>query len=376
MTNDRDRDGTEGGDANAAPVPQDCQARAGTASPTFQPTELSDNILHRNILEDPAGDVVERLYNLVRPFWHYAKPGTPDGAMFDASERGQMLRKSVKAIATLTSSTPVASNNSPLIDRIRELEHKLTYAPVASGEVGLEPTQEVLGRIAYAIIEGSAGVRAADHARNFVTANWTDAVRSARNVLTEIAALSTPTPDDVGKIVAWLRAARHPYVSTYGLDDGSGSVFVTTCNNIANAIERGDWRDTPSDQGWPSGDPENTDCDGPAGGGQFYNPSRQPPAPTQGWRPIKSAPQDGTEILILAHGMAIQARFEPGRWTEETPLAPREYDGPVWCGFDDQVTFEIEEFDLDEHHHGPVTHWQPLPPPPADSRSPEGSVEG
>ena len=48
------------------------------------------------------------------------------------------------------------------------------------------PSQGV-EKIAYAIIEGSGGKRAAEHAREFVTANWEDAMRSAYAVM----ALST-----------------------------------------------------------------------------------------------------------------------------------------------------------------------------------------
>jgi hypothetical protein len=82
-----------------------------------------------------------------------------------------------------------------------------------------------------------------------------------------------------------------------------------------------------------------------------------------GWRTIESAPKDGGEILILAHGMAIQARYAPGGWSDDTPISPAEYDGPVWCAFDDAVSFEIEETPEGDWH-GPVTHWMPLPDPP------------
>jgi hypothetical protein len=82
------------------------------------------------------------------------------------------------------------------------------------------------------------------------------------------------------------------------------------------------------------------------------------------WQSIESAPKDGSEILILAHGMAIQARYSPGEWSEDTPINPAEYDGPVWCAFDDAVQFEIEETPEGDFH-GPVTHWRPLPEPPA-----------
>lgn len=49
------------------------------------------------------------------------------------------------------------------------------------------PASQSVEKIAYAIIKGSAGERAADHAQEFLTANWEDAMRSARAVL----ALST-----------------------------------------------------------------------------------------------------------------------------------------------------------------------------------------
>lgn len=91
----------------------------------------------------------------------------------------------------------------------------------------------------------------------------------------------------------------------------------------------------------------------------------------KGWQPIETAPKDGSEILILAHGMAIQARFEPGRWSEDTPVSPAEYDGAVWCAFDDAQQFEIEEGAGENggDWHGAVTHWMPLPAPPTITAS-------
>ena len=85
----------------------------------------------------------------------------------------------------------------------------------------------------------------------------------------------------------------------------------------------------------------------------------------QEWRPIETAPRDGSNILLLANGMAIEARYCPGQWSEDTPISPREYDGAVWCALDDALQFEIEETP-DRDFHGQVTHWRPLPAPPVE----------
>ncbi len=90
----------------------------------------------------------------------------------------------------------------------------------------------------------------------------------------------------------------------------------------------------------------------------------QSSAPTEPqWQPIETAPKDETEILIYAHGMAIQARFYPGEWSHS--IDGDEWDGPVWFAFDDAISFEVEDCGKDGMHHGPVTHWMPLPAPPA-----------
>lgn len=84
------------------------------------------------------------------------------------------------------------------------------------------------------------------------------------------------------------------------------------------------------------------------------------------WQPIESAPKDGSDILIRAHGMAIEARYAAGEWSEDTPIGPAEYDGAVWVAFDDALQFEIEEGagEGGGDFHGPVTHWMPLPDAP------------
>lgn len=78
-----------------------------------------------------------------------------------------------------------------------------------SGELNgtrLETAQpdDVVERVAFAIIEGSAGTRAAEHAKEFQTANWTDALRSARAALAAMQQ-QAPVADDVRELVAKLR---------------------------------------------------------------------------------------------------------------------------------------------------------------------------
>lgn len=90
------------------------------------------------------------------------------------------------------------------------------------------------------------------------------------------------------------------------------------------------------------------------------------PPVSVGWQPIETAPRDGTEVLILAGGMAIQAFFLEGAWGPDIPGEVREYHGAVWVAFDDLTQFEVEEGALEGglDYHGGVTHWMPLPTPP------------
>ena len=76
------------------------------------------------------------------------------------------------------------------------------------------------------------------------------------------------------------------------------------------------------------------------------------------WRPIETAPRDGTEILAYANygpgdqvfGVTL-ARFNPavagGAWT----FRKSDSWGTIWAGLDDGVT-----------------HWMPLPSPPSTTK--------
>jgi len=89
------------------------------------------------------------------------------------------------------------------------------------------------------------------------------------------------------------------------------------------------------------------------------------------WKPIDTAPRDGSEILVWhnVHG-PIKAWFAPGEYSEETPITPGEYSGAVWVLGDDLAQEEVEEYpedapaELGGYGDGRITHWCILPPQP------------
>lgn len=84
------------------------------------------------------------------------------------------------------------------------------------------------------------------------------------------------------------------------------------------------------------------------------------------WQTIDSAPRDGTEILIFVRDYGITA----ARYDKLVPGKTHEGDddssGGFWLCCDDQWRLEVVEMwnKNIEYDDGPVTHWQPLPPPP------------
>ncbi len=63
------------------------------------------------------------------------------------------------------------------------------------------------------------------------------------------------------------------------------------------------------------------------------------------WRPINTAPEDGSTVLIFVDGHVMVAAYIDGRWS---PLVAGQ---PVRDAPADVLT-------------GKPTHWRPLPPPP------------
>jgi len=93
----------------------------------------------------------------------------------------------------------------------------------------------------------------------------------------------------------------------------------------------------------------------------------------KGWNAMADAPRDGRQIIALhaVHGV-VEARHHPGGWSEDTPVSPAEYDGPVWVLGDDVAQVEIEELGKGAptpYHDGPMMGWLPrdaLPAGPDD----------
>jgi hypothetical protein len=93
------------------------------------------------------------------------------------------------------------------------------------------------------------------------------------------------------------------------------------------------------------------------------------PAAPDDWRPIETAPKDGTEILLGAPGRSTQ-----GQWLEPSDKPVIKYrDGfapeeeweefePFWSSYDGGFT--------EEH---PPTHWMPLPASPSPGA--EGTIK-
>ena len=87
------------------------------------------------------------------------------------------------------------------------------------------------------------------------------------------------------------------------------------------------------------------------------------------WQPMGTARRNGDHILLYTtdHGQ-VEAWFDPGRWSSETPDHPAEYEGAVWVCGDDAYRIEVEEFPIEagmgRYHDGTAVAWRYLYPKP------------
>lgn len=86
----------------------------------------------------------------------------------------------------------------------------------------------------------------------------------------------------------------------------------------------------------------------------------------QRWLAIKTAPRDGTPILLFikSHGI-VEGWFAKGEWQPcyDSSNSRGEYIGAVWVCAEDAFECEVEEYP-DGYNDGQVTHWMPLPEAP------------
>jgi hypothetical protein len=84
-------------------------------------------------------------------------------------------------------------------------------------------------------------------------------------------------------------------------------------------------------------------------------------ADAMGWRPIETAPRDGTCVLLCwarnANGKSID-------WTKDTKTAGVFVQAASWWQGDGWVVYC--NLVRDPSLHFDPTHWQPLPPPPGE----------
>lgn len=75
-------------------------------------------------------------------------------------------------------------------------------------------------------------------------------------------------------------------------------------------------------------------------------------AEPSGWRPIETAPKDGTKVMLLCPRFGVCA---PGEWdTNEFNKKPK----PYWTHWGERI-WGVKWIRDDQ-----PTHWQPLPQPP------------
>lgn len=85
------------------------------------------------------------------------------------------------------------------------------------------------------------------------------------------------------------------------------------------------------------------------------------------WRPIETAPRDGTRILLLLG----DHRIESGKWVDAEEDGPDSIGADAGWLSDSGWTMPGRSFGHFLHRREPMappTHWMPLPEPPEDEK--------
>jgi hypothetical protein len=154
------------------------------------------------------------------------------------------------------------------------------------------------------------------------------------------------------------------YKALAALDAIPPADSVEDCEPTPDAIEAGKWALIAWDEG----------CDSFADGARkiwrAMTLVAKPPSADGGWRPIETAPKDGTPIVCWANG------WEPlflcwktnRRIVEARKLDPAQVSDMTDSYFGDPN--EMDDYDLAKPGNGP-THFMPLPPPPVPKSADE-----
>jgi hypothetical protein len=80
------------------------------------------------------------------------------------------------------------------------------------------------------------------------------------------------------------------------------------------------------------------------------------------WKPVATAPRDGTEVILLTPTGAVSAHYDKGAGWSDDPINGRNYEGPSWVCYDNTFLIEIEETPDGEYCE--VLGWMGIPAPP------------
>jgi hypothetical protein len=96
----------------------------------------------------------------------------------------------------------------------------------------------------------------------------------------------------------------------------------------------------------------------------YEHPAAKASTAAMGWRPIATAPKDGTAVLLAQGERVTAGHWEPERWPTgaEYHGSTGEYIGEFETGACIDAWWYSEDGGFSEDE--PPTHWMPLPPAP------------